>query len=84
MARRAANHNANALPFCSFTHHHMLKRRLTPARDELARFSSSTIAARGDFHRTGRSHNARRGPGVVCCKSFASGNRRTALVSSDK
>jgi hypothetical protein len=21
--------------------------------------------------------------GVVCCKSFASGNRRTALVSSD-
>jgi len=83
MARRASNHNAISLLLCSIKHHHTLKRRLTPARDELARFSSSTIAARGDFHRTGRLHNARRGPGVVRCMRFASGNRRTALLSSD-
>jgi len=72
------------LPVCSFKHHHTLKRRLTPARTEQSRFSSSTIAARGDVIGREDELNARRGPGVVCCKSFASGNRRTALMSSDK
>jgi len=35
------------------------------------------------FHRTGRRFSARRGPGVVCCMSYASGNRRTAPMPSD-
>ncbi len=53
-------------------------------QDELARFPCSTIAARGVFHLTGRQLGARRGPGVVCCTSNASGNRRTAPKSSDE
>ena len=50
----------------------------------MARSLGSTIAASGDFHRTGRLFGARRGPGVVRCMSYASGNRRTASMSSDK
>ena len=34
---------------CSGKHHHTLKRRSTPADNELVRVSGSTIAARGVF-----------------------------------
>jgi hypothetical protein len=70
------------LPLCSFTHHHSLKRRLTPARDELVRVHCSTIAARGGFSSDGKTDlSARRGPGVVCCMSNAAGTggRRQCL-----
>jgi len=53
------------LPFCSFTHHHSLKRRLTPAEDEWFRDLSGTIAARGGF--IGREDlNARAVAQVLC------------------
>jgi len=33
------------LPICSSEHHHVLKRRLTPARDDVARNCRGAIAA---------------------------------------
>jgi hypothetical protein len=71
------------LPLCSIKHHHTLKRRLTPAETKWPAYLAAPLLRAVFFIGREDCLSARRGPGVVCCMSDASGNRRTAPMSSD-
>jgi len=75
---------ATELPLCSMIHHHTLKRRLTPAENEWPASLAAPLLRAVFFIGREDSFDARRGPGGVCCISNASGNRRTAPMSSDR